>query len=1023
MQAFFRNSVIAVLSAFVFSPWIACPVWAQLPLARLSAAFPPGGKQGSTIELTVNGTDLDGANRLYFNHPGITGKQVILEPTEFDPESHPAEGKFSVTIAGDVPPGMYEVRVAGKYGLSNPRFFVVDTRPETNEIEPNSSVEQPGEIEPGAIVNGVTNGGADRDFFQFAAKKGERLLVDCQARGIDSRLDAMLVLYDADGNELASAHDGSHNDTLLDFTVPEDGQYIVEVHDFIYAGGPDYFYRLLVGGAPHVDFVFPPAGLPGSNQAYQIYGRNLPGGKTTAGISVDGHPLEVVSTRIALPGGGEADRLPAGALIEPAGSGIDAILYRHPSPQGLANPVPISFASAAVVAEQEPNNNPDKAQKLSPPCECAGQFYPVGDHDWFTFEAKKGDAYVIEVVSQRLGLATDPYLVVQQISVDKQGQRQVKELQQVDDQTLNAGGFDYNTAHDDPIFRFTAPDDGTYRILLRDLYASSRGDPRFVYRLAIRPEQPDFRLAAFPKCPGTQPNQQLALVWSPYLRKGGSDEIEVVAFRRDGFDGEIVVTAEGLPTGVTAPPVTIGRGRTSAVLVLSAADNAAATVASFRLIGKAKVGTAEVTHAVRPASLVWAGQPGQFNARSRLASELMLEVSQSEAAPFSLQAGGNVLEMSRAGKIEIPVTMTRHGDFKGNVTLSASGLPQNIQPANQQMSAGQGDAKFTLNIQTNAPLGTFSFFLLGTTQYNYRHNPEAAEAAAKRQASIEKMLAERQAAFKTATDRKNAATQMAQQAASAEQQVQQAHNAAKTAAAVADAKLKAAEQAAVQAQAALNKDKENESLIAALETAKKNAAATLDEQKKAAAARTAAEKALSDASVKAMESAQAKADAEKAAAEAEAKVKSAEQARQTAIQAANAARNKANPRNINIGLPSTPITIKITAAPVTIAIGASPAIKQGSKLEIPITINRLYGFTNPVQFNVQLPSGVGGINVAQLTIAANQNQGNLVVNTANNATPGRHELTLRASLQFNNQNVQLTETLPLTIEQITVAKK
>ena len=202
------------------------PAAAQLPLARLNSVFPAGGKQSSTIELTITGTDLDGADRLFFTHTGITAKQVILDPTEFDPQPRPADGKFTVAIAADVPPGTYEVRAAGKYGVSNPRFFVVDTWPEVNETEPNSRVDQATEAPLGAIVNGGANGGADRDFFQFPAKKGERLLIDCQARRIDSRLDPMLVLYDARGNELASAHDGSHRDTLLDYTVPADGVYM-----------------------------------------------------------------------------------------------------------------------------------------------------------------------------------------------------------------------------------------------------------------------------------------------------------------------------------------------------------------------------------------------------------------------------------------------------------------------------------------------------------------------------------------------------------------------------------------------------------------------------------------------------------------------------------------------------------------------------------------------------------------------------------------------------------------------------
>ena len=45
------------------------------------------------------------------------------------------------------------------------------------------------------------------------------------------------------------------------------------------------------------------------------------------------------------------------------------------------------------------------------------------------------------------------------------------------------------------------------------------------------------------------------------------------------------------------------------------------------------------------------------------------------------------------------------------------------------------------------------------------------------------------------------------------------------------------------------------------------------------------------------------------------------------------------------------------------------------------------------------------------------------ITAAENATPGRHELRLFANLQFNNQNLQVIETVPLVVEQVEVAKK
>ncbi|HEX7445969.1 MAG TPA: pre-peptidase C-terminal domain-containing protein [Pirellulales bacterium] len=990
---------------------------AQLPTARLNAVFPAGGRQNSSFEVTLSGSDLDGANRLTFNHAGITAAQVTLPADDFHAQPRPAEGRFTVTIAADVPPGTYEARAVGKYGVTNPRFFAVDNKTEINETEPNNQLEKANEVPLGAIVNGQSNG-ADQDFYRFTATKGQRLLIDCQARRIDSRFDPAIVLYDAAGNELLNVHDGSHRDTLLDYTVPADGDYLVEVHDFIYAGGSDYFYRLEVDSGPHVDFVLPPAGPAGSDQVYEIYGRNLPGGKPAPGVDLDGRPLEVVTAKIALPNADDVQRLTTHALIEPAEAEIDAIVYRHRTPQGSAKPVLIGLATAPLVREQEPNNVPEKAQALSLPCECVGQFYPLGDQDWFTFDAKKGDTWWIEVISQRQGHSADPYLLVQQVSVDKNGQQQVKDLQQADD--VRSGNrrlsVDFDVAHDDPIYRFTAPADGTYRVLVRDLYFSSRGDPRFVYRLCIHPEQPDFRLAALPKFPGTQPNQQQSLTWTTHLRKGGSDEIEVVAFRRDGFDDEIAVTAEGLPPGITAQPATIAANRDSTIVVLTAAENAAAAVTPFRIVGKAKLPSGEVTRPARCASIVWEGRQNQFNARSRMASELVLSVSEAEPAPFTLEMMANVLETSRAGKLEVPIRMTQRGDFKNNVTLSPVGLPRGIQAANQQMNVGPGESKFVLNLPPNAPQGAFSFHVLGTAQHSYRRNPEAVEAAEKHRAEVEKIVAERQAALKTANDKKSQATKTAQQAEAEKQQTIQAIKNAASAADKAATQLTAAKQKLAQAQAAVEKDSQNQSLANSLEAAKQGLAVEEDAAKKATEAKAAAEKAQADAASKAKSAAEAKTAAEKEATEADAKLKAAGKAKTAADKAFSDAKNAAQPRNRNIGFPSSVVTVKVAAAPMTLALSAPPVLKQGEKIEVPVTITRLFGFTNQVQISVSAPGGVSGLSIPQLVIPENQTEGKLMISANDKATSGNHELKVQANLQFNNQGLQVLDKLPLTVE-------
>ena len=78
------------------------------------------------------------------------------------------------------------------------------------------------------------------DFYAFQAAKGKRFVVECAARGIDSKLNPVLIIADAQGRDLLADRRGG----LLDFKAPADGKYFVKVHDLTFQGGPAHFYRL-----------------------------------------------------------------------------------------------------------------------------------------------------------------------------------------------------------------------------------------------------------------------------------------------------------------------------------------------------------------------------------------------------------------------------------------------------------------------------------------------------------------------------------------------------------------------------------------------------------------------------------------------------------------------------------------------------------------------------------------------------------------------------------------------------------
>ncbi|MBX7075343.1 MAG: PPC domain-containing protein [Pirellulales bacterium] len=700
-----RPALLAAIICFLG----AAPVAAQLPATRITAIFPAGGRAGAELDLTITaGIDLEGVNQLQFTHPGITATQKT-QAVEGQPQPQPVANQFHVTIAADVPPGMYELRAVGAYGISNPKCFAIGDRAETLEVEPNQAAEQATEIPINSWANGRAEPAKDVDWFRFTATKGARLIIDAWAERVDSRMDVSFDLYDAQGHLLDSGREFNHHDALFDFAVPTDGEYRLKVFDHQYRGGPDYTYRISISSAPYIDFVFPPAVQSGVKTPVTIYGRNLPGGQPTELGSADGRPLEMLAVELELPADeATRQRLALDVPIEPPSAALDGVNYRLSGPAGTSNPVLVSFATAPIVLEQEPNADPP--QVVTPPCECMGQFAQLADLDVFSFNGKKDEVYWIEIYSQRLGVPADPLLVIQQVTKNEKGEPQITELKAEDDAPANVGGQAFNTAAGDPVFRLACPADAEYRVAVRDLYSETRAHPALVYRLAIRRESPDFRLVALAEFPinGLQAPQP----WTNLLRKGGTDTLRVFALRQDGFGGEITVTVEGLPDGVSCPPAVIGPGQPSTSLVFTSTEGAADWTGPLHLVGKAKIGDVEISREVRPATVRFTAvnQPGI----SRLAHDVSMSVA--HTAPYLLSCATPQIGVPQSAWIKLPLAATRRGDFAGALALTAVNLPGNVQNEAITVAADQKEAALYLFAQPDAPPGAYTIYVQSTTQ-------------------------------------------------------------------------------------------------------------------------------------------------------------------------------------------------------------------------------------------------------------------------------------------------------------------
>ncbi len=904
--------LLALLACQILA--IAALLHAQLPAARLLTLFPPGGKQGSVVEVTLTGVDLDEATHLHFSHAGLTST------SKMGANGQPEAGKFIVNIGAAVPPSNYEARVVGRYGISNARTFAVGDQTEVLEKTGNNISTNATETAIGSIVNATADANSV-DYFRFTAKKGQRLILSCAAKTIDSRMDPVLAVLDANGREIERNRQGG----ILDFTAAADGVYTVKTHDFLYRGGGEYFYRLSVSAAPHIDFVMPPAGQPGTRAKYTVYGRNLPGGTPSPLRSGEGKPLDQLVVDIDLPAASQPFD------VAPNTATLDGIEYRLKSPQGVSNPTLIGFASSAITVENQPNDRPDQAQKVSAPGELAGQFFPRGDVDWFSFDAKKGDVYWIEVISHRLGLPTAPFALLQRVTRDAKGLEQVGDLQELPASDANLGGAEFNTSSRDATYRLEAREEATYRFGLRDLFSHASAPANLVYRVIIRKESHDFRLVVLPQAGvPAKKDSKGAAVSTLLVRKGGALPVRVLAFRRDGFTGPIDLAVQGLPAGVTASIAQIAEGQNSAMLLLKAGDGAANWSGAVTILGKATVNGAAVAREARAGSVTWEiadMQKADSGVQSRLTRNLALAVNATERSPITIEAGdGKPFETHAAGKIVIPVKIVRDVEFTEALKLKVLGHAAFDKMKEVDVAVKGTNATIELDIATaKLASGTYGFTLQTQAKGKYRRVP----------------LAEVQAV---------------------------------------EAKAKEAEKAAADA-------------AAAVKTASDQVSKAADPGAKAAA--------------------------EKTATEAKAKAQTADAKKTEMTARAKEMAQKSQPKDVIDTFYSDLVVVRIAPAPFTLAPIAAAQLEQGAKIEIPINLTRLFGYADPVEINLA-STAIKGVTIAKITVAKDQSQAKLVIETTATTAPGEHTLKLQASVKINN--LTLTADQPLTLKVAAKAK-
>ncbi len=711
--------------------------FAQLPAPDLSRLKPPAARAGETLNVSLYGSNLEELTELRFTHPGITAERIVQAADEFFPELRPVGTSFSVKVAEGVPPGTYEARAVSYLGISTARAFVVAPA-DSNEVAEegdHSTRDKAMPVDVNSIIKGdVPSRGID--WYRFAVKAGQRVLLEVVAERIDSRMDGMLIVYDSEGREVSRNREVYGRDPFLEVSAKQDAEYFLAVSDILYRGGAEHFYRLSISDRPHIDFVFPPAGEPGSTNTYTLFGRNLPGSKLSDTVSLAGKQLESLQVEITLPKVASTPK--SFHPGEPRQGLLRGFDYRIDD----SNAVRIGFSTAPIVLEDSTLD----MQSVDVPCELAARFDKANDEDVYRFKTQKDKTYCVETIADRMMSRVDTYLVLHKIAKADDGTETLTQISDNDDMTSffrvdGKGSINPDTT--DSSIVFAADHDGEYQVTVVNQFGS--GSPTSIYRLAIREPVPDFDLLATFERP--LPTNRTGYSQTPTLRQGATAGVLINAPRQDDFAGDIIITAEDLPPGVTASPLVLSGKTDRGILVLTASKDAVSWSGDIRIVGRAKVGDHELVRESRFAALVWGHIfADSIRVRSRLTERVPLGVIGQEQASAILQPAENKeLSVEIGQKLELPIKVTDNGTRTGTLTVEPHGLfgmHRGFPTVNIAQDASEGtlSINFTKNGNFDVQPGRYQFVLHGTGVTKYRRNTAAVARAEAEVARINKLI-------------------------------------------------------------------------------------------------------------------------------------------------------------------------------------------------------------------------------------------------------------------------------------------
>ncbi|MBI3823107.1 MAG: pre-peptidase C-terminal domain-containing protein, partial [Planctomycetes bacterium] len=522
MKSIHAASVVALLI-------VVGPIAAQTSFPMITHAYPVALQRGTTADVEVAGQmNFAGAYKALFEGVGVTAE--VSSP----PGTTLKSVKMKVTVAKDAPLGVREFRIATSLGISTVGQLLIVDDPVVLESAANNTVAQAQAVKLPCVLAGKLEVVEDLDYFKFDAKEGEIVTFEMFCARIQDKIHdlqkhakPMLTLFDSDGRELAANDTFFFADPMLSYKILKTGTYYLQVRESTFDGDPRWVYAVVATNKPYASHVFPMAGNPGKTIQVEPIG----------------------SARVAAPQA--ALKVPDKLGVQQIQLDIDGV---------KTNPATFIVSDLPQFIEQEPNDEPAQANRVTLPVGINGRIGKKRDIDHFIFDAKKGKAIRFELKARRFGTLLNSSL------------HGILEI-------MNAKG-DIVASNDvshgqEASLVFTPTIDGDYIVRIRDL--NSKGSESSVYYLEADFARPDFTLRCDPD--------------KAMIGPGTSTSWYVHVVRQNGFTGPVQIDVKGLPKEVTVSPLTIPASMTQGLIVLTAAPNAGLTAADVEIVGAAKAKT------------------------------------------------------------------------------------------------------------------------------------------------------------------------------------------------------------------------------------------------------------------------------------------------------------------------------------------------------------------------------------------------------------------------------------------------